>query len=78
MKIQLKRIGNSRGFTVPASVLEKLGWNDQTQIDLEVSDSGLHLSKGIPSLEEIVASIPKGYREEEISTGSPVGKEAED
>ena len=78
MKIQLKKFGNSRGIIVPASYLEKLGWNDETNIELDLDETGLHLIKGIPSLAEIAASFPKDFREAEISTGYAVGKEAED
>lgn len=75
MKTVIKKHGNSRGFTIPASVLDELGWTEGTQVNLSVSNGALLVYPMAPSLEAMLATVPEGYREPEDDWGDDVGKE---
>ena len=77
MQISLKKIGNSKGFTLPAQVLEKLGWTEETQVELEIENGSVVLFKSAPTLVEMLSTVPSGYRDEEDNWGLAVGKETE-
>ncbi|RZA10856.1 MAG: hypothetical protein EOP10_34065 [Proteobacteria bacterium] len=76
MRIPLKKIGNSRGFTIPTAVLEQLGWSEQTVIDMEVTNDGLVFSKGIPDLNELISSVSQGLPDHELSFRQSRGPES--
>ncbi len=78
MQTRLKKIGSSKGFTLPAAFLEKLGWSEQTGLDISLTEQGLLITKAVPSLAEILAALPpEGLNEEEVNWGPDVGLENE-
>lgn len=75
MKIALKKIGNSRGFTIPSSILEELSWSEETPLELEIIDGALVVSKGIPLLDEMLHSVGKALPDPEGLSRKLRGKE---
>jgi antitoxin component of MazEF toxin-antitoxin module len=75
MRIPLKRIGNSRGFTIPSTVLDRLGWTEQTVIEMELIEDGLVFRKGVPDLSELISSVTKGLPEHPIPSRQLRGTE---
>lgn len=78
MQAQLKRIGNSKGLTLSASLLERLGWTESTALDLKEVGGSLVITKATPSLDELLATVPVDYKATEEEWGVAVGKEGED
>jgi len=78
MQTQIKRIGNSKGLTLSPSLLEELGWNESTALELKVVDGGLVIAKSVPSLDELLSSVPPCYGEAEENWGSAIGKEVDE
>lgn len=74
MRTTIKKHGNSRGFTIPPSALELLGWKEGTEVDVEIADGVLIVHPLAPSLEALLATVPAGYRDTEDFTGD-VGRE---
>lgn len=78
MQTRLKKIGSSRGFTLPIALLEKLGWSEQTGLEISLTEQGLLITKVAPTLSEILASVPtEGLNESELDWGQDVGLENE-
>lgn len=75
MKITLKRVGNSRGFIIPSSMLEELGWSEETQLEMAIVDGTLVFQKGIPLLDELLRSVRKGLPDHEGLGRKLLGKE---
>ncbi|RZA13139.1 MAG: hypothetical protein EOP10_30245 [Proteobacteria bacterium] len=57
-------------------MLEQLGWNEQTVIDMNVTSEGLVFSKGIPDLDELIGSVSKGLPDHEVSFRQSRGPES--
>lgn len=77
MKTAIKRQGNSRVLIIPAAVLEKLGWSEGTAVDLSIVDGSLIAHPLAPSLETMLASVPRDFKEPEEDWGADAGKEGE-
>lgn len=50
LTLQIKRWGNSAAVRIPNSVLQQLGWSEGDEIQLEVIDNKLVLSKPGPKI----------------------------
>ena len=57
MKITLKKLGNSRGFLIPAAVLDRLGWDEEGSYELDVRETGLTVRRALPSFDEMIRSV---------------------
>lgn len=76
MKTSIRRQGNSKGMTIPGSILERLGWHEGMEIELDVQGGKLVAYPLAPSLEMLLASVPPDWKPEENSWGKDIGKEA--
>ncbi len=74
MRSTIKKHGNSRGLTIPPSALEQLGWQEGTEVDVEIVDGALYVFRLAPSLEAMLATVPNGYRDTE-DFADDVGRE---
>lgn len=78
MQIQLKKIGNSKGFTIPAALLEELGWTERTSLVLDAIEGGLSIVRGTPDLSEMLSSVKTGIPDHEKFNRNFLGKESEE
>jgi antitoxin MazE len=67
MRVQIVRVGNSKGIRLPKSVLEQCGFKNEAE--LEVRDGGLHIKpvrrKAREGWEEAIAASIAQYGEDE-------------
>lgn len=75
MRSTIKKYGNSRGLTIPPSTLEQLGWKEGTEVDVEIANGVLIIFTPAPSLEDLLATVPAGYRDEEEFGDVDAGRE---
>lgn len=64
MDIQIKKWGHSIGFRIPYKVAEQIGIEENSIVELTMSDDSLTIRKKPPSstLETLLASIPDDYQ----------------
>ena len=74
-KTKIRKLGNSQGIIVPSDILESLQFFVGQEIEIVIDGDALVISKPVPSLEELVASVPKDRKLKEVATGARVGKE---
>ena len=74
---KLRKIGNSSGINLPKKVVDALHFNLGEELHLTIKGDCLIVRK-IPSLKDLLATVPDGHREGEWDTGKAVGKEVID
>jgi antitoxin MazE len=79
METTIQKWGNSQGLRLAKDLLEEAGLKTGTRVHVSVKRNEIVVRKSgkhIPTLEELVAKIPKGYvHKHEDLFGKPVGKE---
>lgn len=77
MKTTVQKWGNSLALRIPAGIAEDIHLAAGDAVELTVVDGTLAVSRvpDIPTMEELLASIPPGVTVEEVDFGPPVGKE---
>lgn len=80
MITKVKKWGNSQGLRLNKELLSQVDMSVGDAVDVAVQDGALIVTpvrrvRGALDLEELVASIPKDYRTEELDWGGPVGAE---
>lgn len=81
MVTKVQKWGNSQGLRLNKKLLEDAHISIGDEVDVTVNDGIILVSpvkhvRGKYSLQQLIASIPADYRVEEVSWGSPDGKEA--
>jgi antitoxin MazE len=74
----LRKWGNSMAVRFPQSILSQLNLQEDAELEIVVEDGRLILSPVKHpkyQLKELLAQYTVNSRHDEISTGSPVGKE---
>ena len=56
LKMKLRRIGNSLGFTVPKDVLQDLGLEEGDEFFIVRTENGIELTRYDPELEDALDS----------------------
>lgn len=81
IKGQIKKWGNSLGFVIPSSVATNLNLEADTNVLISVEGDRLILKaeKTLPTLDEILNSIPEDYRHpkdlDDFLNSEPQGRE---
>ncbi len=81
MDIQVKKWGNSIGFRIPYKVAEQIGIEENSIVELTMTEDGLTIKKKLsPStLDELLASIPDDFQYPDDVTdfvgSQPLGQE---
>lgn len=81
MDIELKKWGNSLGLRIPRKIAESVGLDENSSVELTESKDALVITKKreIPTLDEILASIPADFQYPEDVTdfveSAPRGEE---
>ncbi len=80
MVTKVQSWGNSQGLRLSKQILEDASVSVGDEVDVAVRDgiivvTPVKRTRGKVSLRKLIASIPKGYRAEEIDWGRPVGRE---
>ena len=78
MEAVVKRWGNSLGVSIPKPFTEKLKINDNSVIDIDISNDSIIIKPQKEkkyTLKELVQGINADNIHKEISTGGPVGRE---
>lgn len=73
-KIKIRNVGNSSGIILPKDLLEKFNLAPGQELDLKIEGNGFFISK-VPTLDELVQTIPKGETFTEFETGKSEGAE---
>jgi antitoxin MazE len=81
MVTRIQKWGNSQGLRITRQMLEDAHISVGDEVDVAVRDGLIMIApvrpvRGKHSLKELVSSIPKNYRTEELDWGDPVGREA--
>ena len=71
---KLRKIGNSAGINLPKKVVDALHLKLGEDLHLTVKGDCLIIRK-IPSLGELLATVPDNHNQTEWGTGKAVGKE---
>lgn len=74
-KIKIRKVGNSQGTVLPKNVLESVGLQNATEVNLVIEDNVLSILAPPPSLEDLLATVPKDVKFTEANTGHSVGDE---
>lgn len=77
-RIKIRKMGNSHGILIPQEILKSMQWEAGQFVDLILELNALVLAKPVPTLNDLVNSVPKKMKIKEVSTGRPVGKEKVD
>lgn len=79
METSIQKWGNSQGLRVAKGLLNEVGLKTGTLVNVSVKNNSIVIRKArkqYPSLSELVAKIPKGYKhKDEDGFGKPIGKE---
>jgi len=85
MKTTLQKWGNSQGVRVPKVILDTIGLEVGSEIEIDLSEdsSAITIRPSVPSrpirgryrIEDLVARISRESEAEEMSWGEPQGKE---
>ncbi len=79
MKTRVQRWGNSLAVRIPKSFAEEVGLEDDSPVDLRLSQGKLVLepsSPPAPSLDELLRKVRKSNLHTEVDTGPAQGREA--
>ncbi len=77
-RIKIRKMGNSHGILIPQEILKSMQWEAGQFVDLILELNALVLATPVPTLNDLVNSVPKKMKIKEVSTGRPVGKEKVD
>jgi len=76
MTVAVKKWGNSLALRIPKDIAKSMQVDDNSILDLELSDKGLLLKpKKRSRLEELVSRIDETNLHSEVNTGHTVGNE---
>ena len=78
MRSKVQKWGNSLAVRIPRSFAEELGVNQDTEVEIVLSDAGL-IIKPVGAryvLSDLLAEVTDENLHGEVSTGSKVGREA--
>ena len=78
MRTYIKKWGNSQGLRLAKNLLDEADLQAGTPVEVSVEKQSIVIRKApkqYPTLAELVAKIPKGYKPKEYGWGKPVGKE---
>ena len=80
MVTKVQSWGNSQGLRLNRQVLEEAHISVGDEVDLVVQDGLIVISparrvRGRYNLRDLVARIPRNYKQQEVDWGGPVGKE---
>jgi antitoxin MazE len=79
MRTRLQKWGNSLALRIPKPFATEAGLEQETQVDLTLTDGKIILSPVIEpalTLESLLADVTDENVHHEVETGSAVGKEA--
>jgi len=79
MKTRVQRWGNSLAVRIPKSFAEEVGLEDNSPVDLRLSQGRLVLepsSPPAPSLDQLLRKVRKSNLHTEVNTGPAQGREA--
>ena len=79
MKTRVQRWGNSLAVRIPKSFAEEVGLEDNSPVNLRLSQGKLVLepsSPPPPSLDELLRRVSKSNLHKEVDTGPAQGREA--
>jgi antitoxin MazE len=79
MKTRVQRWGNSLAVRIPKSFAEEVGLEDDSPVNLRLSQGKLILepsSPPAPSLDELLRKVRKSNLHSEVDTGPAQGREA--
>ncbi len=79
MKTRVQRWGNSLAVRIPKSFAEEVGLEDDSPVNLRLSQGKLVLepsSPPSPSLDELLRKVRKSNLHAEVDTGPAQGREA--
>lgn len=68
-KMKLRKIGNSQGLILPSEILEELGLTQGSEIELSIEENAIVIIPPPPSLDDLIATVPKGHKFTEIKVG---------
>lgn len=74
-KSKIRKIGNSQGIIFPTEMLEALHLKTGSEIELIIDNGTIIIAPQVPTLDQLLASVPKGRKLKELSTGRSKGKE---
>lgn len=77
---KVQKWGNSQGLRLSKQLLDQADINVGDEVEIVVGERQILVKKAAKSkpkydIRELVVRIPKGYKPEEVSFGSVVGKE---
>ena len=79
MRTKIRKWGNSLALRLPKSFASELGLEDETNIDMNISEGKIVLSpvagRSRHSIKKLVAGIKKSNLHNEIDSGKPIGRE---
>lgn len=80
MTTRVQKWGNSQGVRLSKDVLAGAGIAVGDEVDVAVQDGAVVITparrvRGRVALEDLVARVPRGYREAEVDWGPPAGRE---
>ena len=80
MVTKVQSWGNSQGLRLNRQVLEEAHISVGDEVDLVVQDGLIVISparrvRGRCNLRDLIARIPRNYKQQEVDWGEPVGKE---
>jgi len=81
MITKVQKWGNSQGLRLSKQLLEDAHIRIGDEVNVAVQDSVIVIRSARPfrgkhTLVELVAGLPKNYKDEELDWGKPVGREA--
>jgi len=79
MKTQILKWGNSLALRIPKAVATEMRLVESSQVEMKLEKGRITLrpvKRKTPTLEELVARIDPGNCHDEVTTGTPQGREA--
>jgi antitoxin MazE len=79
METRIQKWGNSLALRIPQAFATEVGLSQDSPVELTLEEGRLvihPISKGIFTLEELLARVTPDNLHGEVGTGTPVGKEA--
>ena len=79
MTVKIQKWGNSQGIRIPKNVLDEIGWKDNEELDIKVSNGKLIIERANifkrKNIYELFAGNESEYESIEIDWGYSSGKE---
>lgn len=76
MQVKAQKWGNSLAIRLPRALTRDANIQENQVLEARASRGQLIIEpRKHPTLDELLAKLPDDYRESELSTGAPVGKE---